>query len=392
MRLSAILLALTLLASVALADWNGTIETIDGQTVVKNPEAPAHGTRVLAMNELWRRGGEDDEVFFGTIAEFMHDADGWLNTIGERGSGPGQFMNAADMFWAPNGEIGVVQAWPGKVVMLTPDGNPGTTFKLPYREGHGFQSVSQGDRQGDHVVLNGSAWVTEGDRQFQHAYLKSYAMDGTENAGYLDLKYEIKPGNSEFIEENWINFRRRWDVAPDGRVAAADGFKDYRIHVWNADGSLDRIIERPRYQAVKRTDEEKERFQLIYDAQTSWKRGSTFKVNDLHNSVQQLFFRQDGSLWVQSSAQRWRSPAGQYTSFDVYDTQGRFQWVMTLDADADPVQDSLFLAGDRAYVVTDALSARMARLSKSGETDLDSEAEPVNIISFEFPLPLEGTP
>ncbi len=65
---------------------------------------------------------------------------------------------------------------------------------------------------------------------------------------------------------------------------------------------------------------------------------------------------------------------------------------MTLDADADPVQDSLFLAGDRAYVVTDALSARMARLSKSGETDLDSEAEPVNIISFEFPLPLEGTP
>jgi len=411
MRTLTALLALVLLAPAALADWNGTTETIDGRTIIKNPETPAQGSQVLEMNELWRRGGEYDEVFFGTIAEFMHDDAGniylldgqlcevqifdpdgeWMGTIGRQGQGPGEFQNAADMFWTPGGEIGVVQAWPGKVVMLTKDGNPGTTFDLPYRDGGGFQSVTRGDLQGDQVVLSGTAWATEDGQQYQYAYLKSYTIDGTEIAGYQEIKSEAGFGNFEFIEENWVDFQRRWDVAPDGRVAAALGFDDYRIHVWNADGSLDRIIERPDYQAVKRTTDEKEMFQTMYDAFTSWNRGSTFKVSDYHNTIEQMFFREDGSLWVQSSAHRWRSAADAFTSFDVYDTEGRFLRTVTLKADADPVKDGLFFAGDRAYVVTDALDAMMARIGSGEEADADIEAEPVTVISFEFPLQLAGT-
>ena len=410
MRFIAILLALCLLAPAAIADWNGTIENRDGQTIVTNPETPAQGIQVLEMNELWQRGGEDDEVFFGTIAEFLHDDDGniylldgqlceiqvfdpqgeWLGSLGRQGEGPGEFQNAADMFWAPNGEIGVVQAWPGKVVMLTKDGNPGSNFALSYRGGAGFQSVTRGDLQGDHVVISGTAWSNEDGQQFQYSYLKSFAMDGTEFAGYQEVKSKAGFGNFEFIEENWADFQRRWDTAPDGRVAAALSFGDYRIHVWNADGSLDRIIERSGYQAVKRTADEKEMFQTMYDAFTSWNRGSTFKVNENHNTIEQIFFREDGSLWVQSSAHRWRSAEGVFTSFDVYDKEGRFQRTVTLKADADPVKDGLFFAGDRAFVVTDALDAMMARIGSGEGADADIEAEPVTVISFEFPLQVAG--
>ena len=163
------ILAMALLATTALADWQGETATVDGTTTVRNPEAPAQGETVQVMRELWRRGGEDDEILFGTIAEFLHDDDGniylldgqlseiqvfdrggeWLRTVGRQGEGPGEFQNGADMFWGPGGQIGVVQAWPGKVVMITPEGDPGRTFALPYRDGGGWQSVTRGAGQGE---------------------------------------------------------------------------------------------------------------------------------------------------------------------------------------------------------------------------------------------------
>ena len=44
--------------------------------VIDNPAAPADGATTLRLVEQWRAGGPDDEIFFGTISEFLHDADG----------------------------------------------------------------------------------------------------------------------------------------------------------------------------------------------------------------------------------------------------------------------------------------------------------------------------
>ncbi len=394
--------------SVSAAAWNGTIENQDGITTVVNSETPAMGLDRVELREAWRRGGDDDDdVFFGTIAEFLHDAEGniylldgqisqiavftpdgeLLRTIGRQGEGPGEFQNGADMFWTPSGEIGVTQAWPGKIVMITPDGNPGSAFPLPYRSGGGFQTVSRGQLQGDAVVLSGTAWSNSDGQQLQHTYLKSYRMDGTEAAGYQEVSKPTAFGNYQFVEENWVDFQRRWAVAPDGRVAAALSFDDYRIHIWNADGTLDRVIERPGYPAVARTGEEKDMFQTVFDAFTRWNPGSTFKVSDHHNTVEQILFRDDGSLWVQSSAARWRAPEGIYTSFDVYDKEGRFMRTVDLVADADATRDGLFFAGDRVFVVTDLLDALMARIGGDGNEGSSIEAEPVSVICYDWDAP-----
>jgi len=189
-----------------------------------------------------------------------------------------------------------------------------------------------------------------------------------------------------------VDFQRRWAVAPDGRVASALSYEDYRIHVWNADGTVNRIIERPDYQAVKRTTEEKDRFQTMYNAFTRWNRGSTFRVSNNHQAIGQVFFREDGSLWVQSGAHRWRAQDGVFTSFDVYDTEGRFVQQVDLQADADATEDGLFFAGNRAYVVTDLYNAMMARLGGEENESTFDDAEPVNVISFEFPPMVALTP
>jgi hypothetical protein len=400
----ALSLLMLMITSAAMAGWEGETATVDGVTVVTNPENAANGALQQDMRELWRRGGEDDEVFFGTIAEFLKDDDGniylldgqiseiqvfdpdgeHVRTIGRQGEGPGEFQNGADMFWAPGGQIGVVQAWPGKIVMITPEGDPGTTFALPYRDGGGWQSVTRAAGHGENVILAGTAWTREDGKQLQFTYLKTYDAGGNEMATFQESSRETQFGDYEFIEEEYVDFQRRWSVANDGRVAAALSFDEYRIHVWNADGTVDRIIERPGYQAIKRNDAEKERFQTMYNAFTRWNRGSTFRVSENHQTIGQIFFREDGTLWVQSSAHRWRSAEGVFTSFDVYDTVGRFLQRVDLVADADAVEDGLFFAGNRAYVVTDLYNAVMARMGGDNSEDVDMDAEPVTVISFEF--------
>jgi len=404
-RIGVVALLFLIVASTAQAEWEGKTATDDGVTTVTNPEAPANGVVEHDLRELWRRGGEDDEeIFFGTIAEFLHDADNniylldgqlseihvfnphgdLLRTIGRQGEGPGEFQNGADMYWGPRGQIGVVQAWPGKIVMITPTGDPGSTFALPFRDGGGWQSVTAGVGHGENVVLAGTAWTREDGKQLQFTYLKTYDAGGTERATFQETSRETQFGDYEFIEEEFTDFQRRWDVAPDGRVAAALSFDAYRLHIWNADGTLDRIIERPGYRAVKRTAPETARFQTMYDAFTRWNRGSTFRVNENHQTIGQIFFRDDGTLWVQCGAYRWRSPDGVFTSFDVYDTVGRYLQRVDLVADADAAEDGLFFVGNRAYVVTDLFNAIMASAGGDSESETASDAEPVTVISYEF--------
>lgn len=412
-RTGALALLVLMTATAALAGWEGENKIVDGVTTVINSETPAMGELKQEMRELWRRGGEEDEeIFFGTISEFLHDDEGniflldgqlseiqvfdpageWLRTVGRQGEGPGEFQNGADMFWGPRGQIGVVQAWPGKIVMITPDGDPGASFGLPYRDGGGWQSVTRGAGTGENIILAGTAWTREDGKQLQFTYLKSYDAGGNELATFQDVSREAKFGDYEFIEAEYVDFQRRWAVAPDGRVAAVLSFGEYKIHVWNADGTLDRIIDRPGYQDVKRNGQELERFQTMYDAFTRWNRGSTFKVDENHQAVNDIFFREDGTLWVQNGAQRWRSADGVFTSYDVYDTVGRFLQKVALIADADAVEDGLFFAGDRAYVVTDLFNALMARMGGDSEENVDIDAEPVTVISFEFAPMLAAGP
>jgi YD repeat-containing protein len=391
-------------AATAIAAWDGQVTETDGVTTVINPEAPAMGVVQQVLEEQWRRGGDDDEIFFGTIGEFLHDADGnlylldgqlseiqvfdpegeHLRTIGRQGEGPGEFQNGADMFWAPGGEIGVVQAWPGKIVMITTEGDPGPTFSLPYRDGGGWQSVTRATGSLGNIVLAGTAWTREDGKQLQFTYLKTYDAAGNLVATFTEDSRETQFGGYEFIEQEYVDFQRRWAVAPDGRVAAALTFDEYRIHVWKADGTLDRIIERPDYESVKRTGDEKEFFQKMYDSFTRWNRGSTFRVSEEHQAVGRVFFRDDGTLWVQSSSHQWRPGEGVFTSFDVYDAMGRFQQQVDLIADADAVEDGLFFVGNNAYVVTDLMNAVMARFAGGEGEESDMEAEPVEVVAFRF--------
>jgi len=398
----------SLTSSVAFsADWQGEEQQRDGVLTIVNPEQPSGGDLDIDLEELWRVGGEDEEVLFGVIAQLVEDDAGniylldgqlsevqvfsrdgeWLRTIGREGEGPGEFRNGSDLYRGPDGNLGVVQIFPGRIVKLTQDGDPAGNFPLPEVEGGGFQLVHRVRGTRDHVVMAYAQQRVVDGKQTTQSMLRAFDNGGKELARYYEESQHSQFGGMKFDEKIFANYERRWAAAADGRVAVAIDFDDYRIHVYNADGSVQRVIERPDWQPLERTAEARQRFQKFYDGITSWNPGSTFKVSDTHPSISQIEFRDDGSMWVLSSRGRYGLPEGVFASWDVYDDQGHFvQRVRLRAAGLDPVDDGLYFMRDRVYVVTDLFSAMMANLGGDEEA-APLEVEPVSVISYRIEAP-----
>jgi len=142
------LIATLLLVPAASA---GDSTTVDGVPLVRNPAVPADGERELLLDELWRRGGwDDEEIMFGAIRRAVVADDGTVflldgqlaeikvlsptgelqATLGREGDGPGEFRNPTDLCLLPDGTVAVTQMFPGKIVKLTRDGEPAGTITV----------------------------------------------------------------------------------------------------------------------------------------------------------------------------------------------------------------------------------------------------------------------
>ncbi len=394
------------------AGWQGEEVTENGERVVRNPEN-APDVVTIAPEELWRRGEEDDDIFFGMPIQILEDDEGniyvldaqvseiivfspegeHLRTIGGEGEGPGEFRGASDMFMRNDGVIGVVVVFPGKIIQLGTDGLPAADFLYPGDKVEGFQLIFKGRAAGDRIFVSGAvqtggAGKIESD---QENYLKALDYQGNEVAHFHSLTEKTQYGGMEFDEKTFNNFTHYWTAADDGRAAASLTFDDYRIHVWKADGTIDYIIDRPDYTPLKRTAEEKKRFQELFAGVTSWNPNSTFKASDTHRGVMRLEFHPDGGLWVVSGRGTWERGEGVFVSFDVYDRDGRFVKRVDFTGPGDPMDDGMFFTAGRFYRVTELFNAFMAKFAGAGSADAgDEEAEPLQIIAYDIEIPELG--
>ncbi len=58
-----------------IADWQGEEVVENGERIVRNPETVPDNL-TIELEELWRRGEEDDDVFFGMPIQILEDTDG----------------------------------------------------------------------------------------------------------------------------------------------------------------------------------------------------------------------------------------------------------------------------------------------------------------------------
>lgn len=387
--------------------WSGKVETVDGVKYVRNPAAPANGATKVDMEALWELGGEtdDEDQFFGIIADIEIDdagnvylldsqlsevkifsADGeFIRSIGREGEGPGEFRRPSAIFLTKDGNVGVMQTIPAKIVLLTPEGDPMGDHPLPQPEGGGYQILTSGQANQGQLVL-GLRRDKVADDQSEWAarnFLVRIDSEGNELARYAKKTTKIIFADAVFNFAEWDTFERRWTVAPDGKVYAAESYPNYEITVWNADGSIDKKITRE-YKHRAHTAEEKEFLTKLMEHFAQTIPNCRVQVEDNTKDIESFYIRDDGSIWVLNSNGSHDYPDGSLGVFDVYDKDGHFVKEVTLDGNGDPQDDLYLFVKNRFYVVTDLLQAVMVAQGATGLYDDEDEAEPMAVRCYKL--------
>jgi hypothetical protein len=384
------------------------IATAAAPTMANGP-APEHGVADVALTELWRTGGEDDDVFFGNVLQvlggpdgevyvldvqllqvFVFAADGaLLRTLGGRGEGPGEVRNANSMLALSDGSLGLGQVLPGRLVMIDRQGDPAGSLRLTDHEsdGGGYILLMGGQAHDTFLALTGMRWrLSDSGELQQDMFLRRYGLDGAPGVDYLTKTSRFDATHFVFDELGFDFVWSRFGITPTGQVCFAPQRNAYAIHVCAADGTLERIITRD-YESLRRTDADERRARLNTEAIGSQYgqelRGVT--VEKTEPDITALWCHPDGTLWVRTSrGDREREP-GVLSTVDLFDAQGRFAEQRRLLAPGNPEQDAIhFLPDGRVVVVTGAAEAYRREVNATTAESAGGEERPLEVICYEM--------
>ncbi len=400
-KMHAYLPSLLLLASLQPGAWAETA-IVDGVPHVRNGVAPRDGVRTLELEELWRVGGEDDDIFFGLVTRVradergnlyvmdgqlsevhVYDPDGArLRTLFGEGEGPGEIRGPRDLILLDDGRVGALQEMPGKLIFVERDGRPAGSMRVG-GEGTshgGFCQTFGAFARGDLVALSGFVQSPgeEPGTLLQTNFLARFDETGRQRARYCERSNLIVFDAFVFDElKHLAGFWWNADIGADQHVYAAPYLDRYEVHVFDPIGPLVRVIERA-YDPVRRTPAECQEFtdyvKAIYaNAPVEVEvKPSDFEPVILYMQ-RGLRVHADGTLWVLTSRGVREQAAGVLATFDVFDPAGVFIRQVSVRVPGDGRNDGIFfVAPDRAVVVkgyTDAMVAQFA-----GGTRLDDGA------------------
>jgi len=397
-------------SGVSAAPWRGQEVVRDGTTHVRNPAKPMESPAEIQLQELWRIGGDSDAdgEFFGLITDigvhpsgdvylldmqlsevkaFTPDGE-YLRSIGREGEGPGEFRRPSGVFFDPNGNIGVVQSRPSRLVMLTPDGTPAEPLNLPSPDDGGFQALQRGEYRGGSMVAAGMNF-----KRSDAGFERTSALIRIDSQGKEVARFHASSSVASMarmiIREDEMTFP--WTVGPEGNVYGSLD-RTWAIHVWAPDGQLLRIIELD-YEPLMRTDAQIEaRKQELGGQIRSRGRGGRiepeFEASDRERDIEWLSVADDGNLWVLSSRGVRNLPAGVLGQFDVFDPIGRYVQKVSVRGEGSYKDDRFVLAADRLFVIREFAAAqramRGAEAEDADEADSETDPEPMSVICYKL--------
>ena len=378
-------------------------EVRDGVVHVLNPSDPPSAPVVVAAKELWRVGGQDDEdVLFGVVSQIAFDGQGniyaldaqlnqvvvlsadgeFVRTIGREGEGPGEFRRPSGLFLTADGDIAVMQRMPGRIVLLTPEGEPVGDMRVPQPEDGGMQMFGGGDLAGQNIVLNVSRFTRRESAFSTITSLIAVDPSGNLVATYFEKRDDNDFANMVFDEKKMGLGALVWNVDRGGRVFTSDDFDSYRMQIWNPDGSLARVIEREYTHRKRSADEMKRYAPVVRIRQGGRMQSPEVKASETDRDIQQIFPRENGEFWVLSSKGAFDVSKGVIATFDVFDGAGRLSREITLGGTGNWARDGFHLVADRFYVVTGLRSARRSMFGAGEGGEVEEEDEPMSLVCY----------
>ena len=370
---------------------------------IHNPATPADGTRPITLDELWRRGGDDDpEILIGAIRRAVVDTDGTvflldsqlcdvkmlspdgelIGTLGHEGEGPGEFRNPTDLCLMPDGTVAVTQMFPGRIVKLTRDNKPAGTITVGDPTQGAFYMARGLKRGGDTVVLGVAEQHVDQEAGIatRESFIGTFTEDGLRNVTFASKTSVIDHHNlcyDEVVLGEGPD--RRYAVSPSGDVVTAEPRNGYELKIYAPDGSVRRTFTRD-YEPWVRNDRARgiqERMLTTLRDQNA--PHATIHFEDTEPDIMSLRVTDDGRIWVLTSRARWEPPRDAFARYDVFTPDGRFAEQVLVKCEGDVLRDVLLFAGDRAFRIT---SFHDAALSRFGGDGLDGEPEPMQVVCY----------
>lgn len=405
-----VLFGVGVLMAGAGVSWAGEEVMVDGVVHINNGAEPPGGTKRLELKELWRVGGEGDEDnLFGVIVQALNDEAGniylldmqlaevqvfspdgeKIKTLSGQGQGPGEVTTPTDMCMLTNGNVGLVQMFPGKLVCVDREGVPAgdITFGGSDPTQGGFRVVIDSKCRAGNLVLAGIAIMQSATGQDRTAFLARFDEAGEEQVRYLSQESDLNFQKFEIIEKDqYFVYPRRWAIGNSGEVYASPARDEFIINVYAKEGTLQRVISRE-YENRKRTEEELDRIRSAFEAQTAQIPGGAHtEISDTEPIIGTLSVGPDGSLWVNHNRSGFEQPEGTLITYDVFDPKGHYTHKLAVMCDGDGSNDGFFmLSAGRAILVKGLVSGAMALQGgpAGGGGDEDADEAPMEIICYQ---------
>lgn len=377
----------------------------EGVLHVINGVQPVDGNQVIDLEEVWRHGGEDDEDFFGMISQCILADDGTiylldtrmseipvysrdgerLATLSHEGDGPGETRTPSNLLFMPDGTLGIVQVFPGRITTISTDNVPGAVINVGSDPTQGgflqmFDCVAAGDRL---IVTAEKISPESATAQTRENFVAAFDTEGKELARFVTLSYRWDFTDFTWDEEalNRIDFRKV-AAGPDGRVYVAGTRDAYRIDVYRPDGTLERVIERE-YETLPRDDDEYNQLKTVLETQLGQIPNATIRISKNQPAIAAIHFGHDGNLWVTSSRAGRDQPEGILTTWDLFTPDGEFIRTVSARCEGDGSNDILFWTpGGDAVMVTGFTDASIALQSRgaTGNGEDGEEAAPMEVV------------
>ena len=322
---------------------NVKVEMIDGIEYVHNTETPLHPDKTVSFVEDLSISGEDKDgniILFNPRLSFVDDneniyiseskdhvikvfgSDGkYINTIGAKGSGPGEFQSISYLAVTKDGTLVVMDSIARRTSFFDSSGQFLKSFK--WRMGYI-----------NFIMIKSSSYIV-GERAYSGIikkgffYVKEFDFDGKEVRFYGEFEAPevliIRQGNAT-----------NYAIPPVSHHSILVGDQDrelfyhclnnkFIIEVYDTSGKLIRKIDRP-YEPVPFTKKDAAEYRAIYD------RGGTdvitkaiedMKMPKVKNIVSWMYIDDKCNLWIRTNEKK-KEEGKTLTAIDIFDPDGYY--------------------------------------------------------------------
>jgi hypothetical protein len=384
-------IALILCPALGLAEDAGVPRTID-------EDGPAQGVQPLVLNELWRVGGEDEDVIFGRITDLKLHPDGslyvldnqlcqvvvigpdgaHLRDVSREGDGPGELRQPMGLVFLADDVLGVGMGFPGKLVTMGLDGTPiGTHYPVGApAEGNVAVMISLQYADGMLGASGGSIVIAPGTEGHTERFISVSDASCSEFHRILETTTPFDPTGYVFVETDRYYIDRSWALGSGGRIYAPMKRDAYEISEFDTEGRLVRVFGR-KYRPRERTAAEKGLVTPTIDPgipeNTDW------TIADHDACVTRIMVHPgDGTIWVLTPHGHEEQPPGILETWDVFAPDGEYLRQVPIPLGEEIHEGTCFLVGQGRLVVVRGTGSSFYAAQDDGETEI----EPLEVICY----------